>query len=150
MEMEHQYIHTVTPGKAMLFLSENWLAAFKDALNSSEEYMKSATTWEGDIIFQVDPDSKDIKEPIRAYVNLWHGECTEARVGTANDTAEFVYAGSLENWKKLIAGDLGPIRGIMSRKFKVAGSIAKLMRYVKAAQTMVATATSIPTRFPDE
>ena len=134
----------------LLFLSEQWLAVYKEKLNNSEDYKKASVTWEGDIIFQVNADGDKIKQPIRAYMNLWHGECLEARVGTPEDTAEFVYAGSLENWKKLIAGEIGPIRGIMSRKFKVDGSIAKLTRYLKSAQLKVETAASIPTKFPDE
>ncbi len=134
----------------LLFLSENWLVLYKDRLNNSEDYKKAAATWEGDIIFQVDADGEKVTEPIRAYMDLFHGECLEARVGTAEDSAEFVYAGSLENWKRLINGEIGPIRGIMSRKFKVDGSIAKLTRYLKSAQLKVETAASIPTRFPDE
>jgi putative sterol carrier protein len=150
MEMEYQRTNRTISNKELLFLSEDWLDAFRDNLNSNNEYRKVAATWEGDIIFQIEADGKAIRQPIRAYMNLWHGQCLEARVGTPEDTAAFIYAGSLENWKKLILGEIGPIRGIMSRKFKVDGSIAKLMRYVKAAQVMVTTATSIPTKFPDE
>lgn len=134
----------------LLFLSEDWLRVYKDKLNNSKEYKKASATWEGDIIFQINKDGEKIKQPIRAYMNLWHGDCLEARVGTPDDTAEFVYAGTLENWKKLIAGEIGPIRGIMSRKFKVDGSIAKLTRYIKSAQIKVETAALIPTRFQDE
>lgn len=134
----------------MLFLSKDWLELYKERLNASEEYKKASATWEGDIIFQVDADGEIIKEPVRAYMDLWHGECKEARVGTPEDTAEFVYSGSLQNWKRMIAGEIGPIRGIMSRKFKVDGSIAKLTRYIKSAQLKVETAASIPTRFQDE
>ena len=148
--MERIKYHATMTEEKLLFLSEEWLVVYKDRLNNSEDYKKAATTWEGDIIFQVNADGDKVKQPIRAYMNLWHGECLEARVGTLEDRAEFVYAGSLENWKRLLAGEIGPIRGIMSRKFKVDGSIAKLMRYLKAAQVKVDTAASIPTRFPDE
>ncbi len=134
----------------ILFFSEEWISIYKDALNANEEYKTASKTWEGDIIFQIDADGDKIKEPLRVYMNLYHGECLEARLETPDDTAEFVYSGSLKNWKKLMAGEIGPIRGIMSRKFKVDGSMAKLTRYIKSAQVKVSTAATIPTKFPDE
>lgn len=134
----------------MEFLSEEWLAEYKDRLNSNPDYAEAGETWEGDLIFQIDVDGVSIREPIRAYMDLWHGECREARVAGPEDTAELTYSASIENWKKLLGGEIGPIRGIISRKFKLDGSMSKVMRYIKAAQVKVETAATIPTRYQDD
>ncbi|TFF84655.1 sterol carrier protein [Candidatus Thorarchaeota archaeon] len=134
----------------MGFLSEEWLAEYRERLNSNPDYAESAKTWEGDLIFQIDADGERIAEPIRAYVDLWHGECREARVAGPDDNAEFTYSASIDNWRRLLGGEIGPIRGIISRKFKLQGSMSKVMRYIKAAQVKVETASTVPTKFQDE
>ena len=54
------------------------------------------------------------------------------------------------NWKKLILKEIGPIKGIMQRKFKLTGNMMKVMRSVKAAQELVNTASLVDTQFIDE
>jgi putative sterol carrier protein len=134
----------------MLFPSEEWIEKYLELLNANQAYEDSAKTWEGDFVFQVDADGESIKEPMRFYLDLWHGKCREARMADADTTAEFIYAGPLKNWKLLFEGKIDPIKGIMSRKFKLTGDMGKIMRYTKAAAELVATANQVPTRFADE
>mgnify|MGYP000179700597 CR=1 FL=1 len=35
--------------------------------------------------------------------------------------AEFVYENPYSNWKKLIKGEIDPIKGLLTRKFKLKG-----------------------------
>jgi len=83
------------------------------------------------------------------YVDLWHGKCRDACIVPSRDAkkAEFVYEGKYSNWKKLIAGELDPIQAVMTRKFKLSGNLAKVMRYTKAASELVKTASRVPTEF---
>lgn len=133
-----------------MFLSQNWLDRFAELVNASEEYEKSAHDWEGSFIFQVYADDDKVKEPLRGFVDLWHGKCRGVRVAQENDTADFTYSASLENWKKLFNKETGPIKGIMSRKFKLEGSLTTIMRYVGAARVLLDIAISVPMRLPDE
>lgn len=134
----------------LLFLSYEWLKRYVEELNSNEAYAKSAATWEGDFIFRIDPDGEILHDPVLAYVDLWHGRAREARPAAPGEEAAFTYSSSLENWKKLVGGEIGPIRGIVSRKFKLKGNIVKVMRYMKAAQLLVDTVGKVPTKFHDE
>ena len=134
----------------LLFLSEDWLNRYMELLNNNQQYEEVAKSWEGDFIFQVDSDGKTVTEPIRAYVDLWHGKCRAVHPAAPGESAEFVYSGTLENWKKLLNQEMGPIKGLLSRKFKIEGSMVKVLRYIGAAQELVATSTGVPTRFPDE
>jgi len=134
----------------LLFLSEEWLERFMELLNSNQQYEEVTKDWEGDFIFQIDSDGKTVTEPIRAYVDLWHGKCRAIHPAASEESAEFVYSGTLENWKKLLSQEIGPIKGLLSRRFKIKGSMVKVLRYISAAQELVATSTGVPTRFLDE
>ncbi len=113
-------------------------------MNASKEYGEAARTWEGSFIFEVKDDRDKVKKDIRGYIDLWHGKCREVRSDSEGDKADFTYSYTVDNWSKLLAKKIGPIKGIMSRKFKLDGSLKILLRYVKAAQVLVGTATEVP------
>jgi len=130
------------------FPSEEWIKLFKEEVNKNEAYAEAAKDWEGDFLFIVTPDEKLDKEWI-AYVDLWHGKCREAAVVPSRDAkkTEFIYEGPYGNWVKLINGEIGPIRGLLTRKFKLTGSMAKVMKATRAASELVNTTTKVPTEF---
>ncbi|MGY5862129.1 MAG: SCP2 sterol-binding domain-containing protein [Candidatus Thorarchaeota archaeon] len=134
----------------LLFLSEDWVERFMELINSNQQYEEVAKGWEGDFIFRVDSDGKAVTEPIRAYVDLWHGKCRAVHPATPGETAQYTYSGTLENWKKLLNREIGPVKGLFRRKFKIKGGMMMVMRYISAARELVETATRVPTRFPDE
>ncbi len=134
-----------------VFPSEEWIEKYVQELNANDAYEDAAKTWEGDFIFQIDPDGEVVEKTIRFYLDLWHGKCREGRMAGSDDDAEYVYAGPYGNWKKLIKGEIDPIKGLMSRKFKLSkGDMGKVMRATKAAAELVTTASNIPTKFMDE
>lgn len=135
----------------LLFPSEEWVAKYWELLNANAAYKDAASDWEGDFIFEVTADGDTIKEPMKLYIDLWHGDCREARMAKDNDKAEFTYSGTYANWKKLFAGEIDPIKGLMSRKFSLGkgDNMGKIMRYTKAAAELVSTAAAVPTKFVD-
>ncbi len=134
----------------LLFPSEEWVLKFWELLKENQAYKDAAKTWEGDFIFEITADGNLLKEPVRLYMDLWHGECRDARLARPTDNPAFVYSGSYENWKQLFAGKIDPIKGLMANKFKLKGDMGKVMRATKAAAELVATAVRVPTRFLDE
>ncbi len=134
----------------ILFFTEEWLAKYGELLSKNEAYKRAAKDWHGDFIFEVTPDGMSVKRPLRVYMDLQAGEMVKAHVAQPDETAQYVYSGSLENWKRLLAGEIGPIKGIMARKFRLQGSLMTVTRYIKAAEELVRTAALVPTRFPDE
>jgi putative sterol carrier protein len=137
-------------GDELVFPSEEWIEMYMDLLNKNDRYEDAAKTWEGDFVFEITADGEVVEEPIRFYMDLWHGKCRAARMAEPNDTAEFVYAGPYKNWKLLFDGKIDPIKGIMARKFKLDGDMGKVMRYTKAALELVATTREVPTKYLDE
>ncbi len=130
------------------FPSQEWIEIFMEKLNANEEYAEAAKDWEGDFLFVCKPEG-NLEEEAVFYVDLWHGKCREARMlepGEALDTA-FTYTGPYGNWIKLINKEIDPIRGLLTGKFRLKGSMMKVMRYTKAAKLLVSTAGQVPTEF---
>lgn len=130
------------------FPSDEWIKLYKEELNKNEVYAEAAKDWEGDFLFVITP-SGGLEKEVVFYVDLWHGKCREAYQLPSRDakTAAFVYEGPYPNWKKLLNKEIDPIRGLMTGKFKLKGDMAKVMRYIKAAQELVNTTTRVPTEF---
>ena len=130
------------------FPSEEWIKAFKEELNKNKAYEEAAKDWEGDFLFVITPDEELDREYV-FYVDLYHGKCREACVLPNREArkAAFVFEGPYSNWKKLIRGEIDPIKGLLTRKFKLKGSMAKILRYTKAAAELVRTASKVPTEF---
>ncbi len=134
----------------MQFLSDEWIKAFCKAVNSSEAYTQAAKDWEGDFYFIVDPGDS-VKETVIFYVDLWHGKCRGSRM-VANEGEEqpaYSMSGSISSWQKIIEKKLDPIQGLMTRKMKLKGNMAMIMRNVKAAQELVNCCTLVPADFPE-
>ena len=137
--------------KSIKFPSEDWITRFVEELDTNEEYKDAAKDWEGDFLFIVNAGPVMKSEWI-AYMELWHGECRKYSVLPNREAkkTEFVYEGPLENWIELIKGNLDPIRGLLTRKFKLTGSMSIIMKNVKATTELAKNCTRVPTLFNNE
>ena len=134
------------------FASPAWVAALKEAINTSSSYRESAKNWEGDFWFVVEPEHADASaegERTLIYLDLWHGECRAARLAAneAEHAPEFRISGTARNWQRVVSKEIDPIRALMTNSLKLKGNLAKVMRNVRAAQDLVMCAASIPTEF---
>lgn len=127
-----------------------WIEQFVVTLNENEAYAEAAETWEGDFLFIVYPSEEGGNdEEIVMWMDLWHGKCRDHAMlpnRDAKDTA-FIYEGEYANWKEIIEGRLDPIKALLTRKMKLTGDRAKVMRATRAAKELVRTAQMIKTEF---
>ncbi|MBE3557179.1 MAG: SCP2 sterol-binding domain-containing protein [Firmicutes bacterium] len=135
------------------FFSEAWANVWKEKLNASDAYHTAAANWEWPlvVVFKADPDL-GIDEDIGIYLDLYHGECREARLATPQDQEKVPYVISADayTWKQILNRELDPIMGIMQGKMKLEkGDMATLAGYVLAAKELVNTALEIETSFPE-
>ncbi len=132
----------------LLFLSEEWVKRFVEELNKNQIYFEAAKDWEGDFLFIVNTGPK-VKSEIILYLDLWHGKCQDYKIlpDRSAKKTEFIFEGSYENWEKLAKGELDPIKALLVRKFKLSGSMSKIMRNVKAASELAKNCNRVPTRF---
>ena len=134
---------------AYKFPSDEWIKALMDEVNQSEAYRKSATKWEGDFHFIVEP-GPGLAEQMMLYIDLWHGEARSACkvTGEEEKSPEFVIRAPLATWRRVIEKKLDPIQGMITGQLKLKGTMSKIMRYPKAAAELVNCATKVPTEFP--
>lgn len=133
-----------------LFGTHEWLDAYVKTLNENKAYEEAAATWEGDFLFIVWPDVEvGIKEEIVMYMDLWHGKCRSHEILPNRESKEtaFIYEGKWTNWKEIIEGRLDPIKALLTRKMKLTGDRAAVMRATRAAKELVRTAQMIKTGF---
>ena len=130
------------------FLTQEWIDEFKSVVNSSQEYAEAAKTWEGDFLFVVERVGE---EPTTYYVDLWHGKAKECYLVTEDRKSpgevEYEWKGDIKDWMEIIEGRLDPIKGLMTRKFKLKGNYSKILKAANAAKKLVACASQVPTEF---
>lgn len=134
--------------------TEPWAQAWAQELRSSETYRQAASKWEGSLLIEMHADGEDGNGSGPAvFLDLWHGDCRGARLPAAEEreTADYVIRGDAETWRRILAGELEPIFGLMSGKLKLhRGSLAKLTPYLSAAQELVRAAGRIDSHFPGD
>jgi putative sterol carrier protein len=131
------------------FATDEWIKELSRLLNESEAYEKSASNWEGDFIFVMDPEPG--QESQYMYLDLYHGKSPGAGVlnSLEEKKAEYVISANRTTWRKVIEGKLDPIQGMMTKQLKLQGNMMQVMRYPKAAKEIVSCCALIPTDFGD-
>ena len=126
--------------------SAEWAAACQTEINSSAAYREAGATWEGAVVFVVDKG----EEPSRGvYVDLWHGECREARaiLGGDVDRAPYVIMGDRNTWNEVLAGTLEPLGALVMGRLKLTkGSLGALAFHIKSARELVGCAARVSRR----
>ncbi|MHA2298357.1 MAG: SCP2 sterol-binding domain-containing protein [Candidatus Hodarchaeales archaeon] len=132
------------------FLTDEWIKEYKEVVNASKTYEEAAATWEGDFYFTV-TDVGENKETVKLYMDLWHGKARDAFLVTEDKKPpkdpEFEYSGPYDNWLLLLDGKIDPIKGLMTRKFKLKGNYAKVLKATKAAKELVACSRDVQTEY---
>lgn len=135
------------------FPSAEWLVALKEKLNSDEQYARIASKWEGDLMFRIEPDGP-LTETWYFYTDLWHGKCKDAYIveqdQVADHTPAYILSAPYRNFIRVLKGDLDPMQAMITRKLKVQGSMAYMMRNVPVVLSFVRCAQEIETQFLGE
>lgn len=133
--------------------SDEWCKAYGDRIRANEAYKKSAASWEWPMVYIVTKDpSLGIGEDLGIYLDLFHGDCREAREATPLEmqTAPYAISADPYTWKQVLDRNLEPISGLMRGKLKlVRGSLVTVARYVTAAKHLVDAACEVPTVWPE-
>lgn len=136
------------------FPSPEWVRAYSAAINASAAYKAASLEWTFGAVALVVNRQPDIgiAEPVGIWLDLDRGVCREAKVVSQADAdqAPFVITADYAQWKRVIRKELGPIAGIMQRKLALKGSLPIVVRFVKSAEQLVESATTVATKFLDE
>ncbi len=136
------------------FPSPEWVAAYVTAINASGAYRQAATGWtHGPVALVVNARPEiGLADAVGIWLDLERGECRAAKMVSLEEAkqAPFVLSSDYARWKQILRKELGPIAGIMQRKVALQGSLAIMVRFLRAAELLVEAATTVPTRFLDE
>jgi len=126
------------------FPSDDWLNMLEKKLNEDEKYNRVARNWEGDISITIEPSGK-LTNKIFYYIGLWHGKCTRISPveGPEFEKPEFKLAATFDNITRILKGKLDPMQAMLTRKLKVQGNMAYMMRNVPVVLDFVRCAREI-------
>lgn len=127
-----------------VFPSWEWLTDLEAKLNRDARYNEIAHKWEGDIVIAITPEG-NLTEQKLYYIDLWHGKCRGvAELNDLNEKrATFILTASYENIKRILTGKLDPMQAMMTRRLRVHGNFAVLMRNVPTVLDFVRCAREI-------
>lgn len=129
-----------------LFPGDEWLQALSEKLNSDPKYAKIARNWEGDLLFVIEADGP-LKKTTYFYLDLWHGACRDAFMVQEEDldtlSPAYTLTATYSQITRLLKGELDPMQAMITRKLKVKGSMAYMMRNVPVVLDFVRCAQEI-------
>ena len=106
--------------------TQEWMDAWKEKINSSQEYKEIAKEWEGSVSITVNADpSRNLPETVYMFTDYWHGDaldfliCDEAKA----QTAKFIMIGDYARWKQVAKKELDPTKALMQGKLKLKGDL---------------------------
>jgi putative sterol carrier protein len=116
------------------FASEGWLKALEGVLNSDPRYAEVAKNWEGDILCVIEPDGGAGPPLAVLYLDLWHGRCRKVESlppeASPLRKAKFVLRALRRHFLKVVTGELDPMQAMMTRRLRVEGNMAYMLRNV--------------------
>ena len=138
---------------SLAFPSDEWIAAYKEAINGNPEYRTGAAEWtHGVVALIARAQPPAIPLDIGIWLDLDRGVCRNARLVTVEEAqkAPFCISGEYARWKQVLRKQLDPIKGMMQGKLRLKGDLPTIVRFVKAAQELVNSGGLVDTRFLDE
>ena len=119
----------------MYVFSEEWIDKLAEALKNDEIYQKKAKGFDSSYQFVVEPvPAKGVTEQRACGLNL--PQCDETWEGMRPNT-DYVMTASYETYYDIMAGKIGATWAITTRKAKVKGNLAKLLKYTAAINRYV-------------
>ena len=132
--------------------TQEWAEAWCAALNASTAYREAAGMWEGAVALVMTADAEaGVPEPRAVYLDVAAGACGGARLADETDlsAARYVIEATPAGWQAMLSGAVSPLMALMSGKLRLTrGNFATLLPYANAARELVATAGTVPCRFP--
>jgi putative sterol carrier protein len=131
-----------------VFPSQPWVENLIEVLNTDTRYAEIARNWEADLVFVIEPDkaADPGEKPSRIYLDLWHGKCRGGRLMEVSEeipTSSYVLSAPRSNFLKILSGELDAMQAMLTRKLRVEGSMAYMLRNVPTVLDFVRCARKV-------
>jgi len=127
----------------MTFLSKEWCDAYAEAWKSNEELKKGLKRFSGNFVYRVSDKEGEI---IPLQVNIEKGEVTYHGEINGNKI-EFDMWASLDGWRRVVQGELGVKKAMMSSGFGFKGSKIKAAMYMGSFERSIKMMSDLETEF---
>ncbi len=132
----------------MLVFTKEWIDALAKALKNDEVYQQKAKGFDSTYQFIIEPvPEKGVTAQRACGLNL--PQCDETWEGIRPDT-DFVMTASYEVFHQIMTGKMGATWAITTRKAKVKGNLAKLLKYTGAINRYVEVLGQVKGEFEGE
>ena len=121
------------------FLSEDWIKAYKEEWNKNQKLKEQLKDFSASIKYYIEGKEEDA-----VYVIVKNGEVVEAGKADSRNY-DFELGASLDNWKKLATGEMGPKAALLTKRIKFKGSMITAMKYMSAFEEGLKMMGKIPT-----
>jgi putative sterol carrier protein len=134
------------------FPSEDWIRAWRRAVEESGEYRERAADWgvefDGTVLFHVRADDR-LPDDHYFFVDLEGGEVGECHAVDGPEAVDhgFVFAGDYGDWVRLVGGEVDAVEGLMGGTFDIEGDLQTVLRYARATAALVDAASEVETEF---
>lgn len=138
---------------AFAFPSDDWAAAYREALNANPDYATTGKDWtHGAVAMVVRADeSIGIEEDVAVLLDVHQGVCraaTYTTAGQAREAAAFVIESNYDFWKTLIVQNKDPMMALMQGKLTLTkGKLPTIIRHLEASKQLIASAQAVLTEF---
>ncbi len=123
------------------FLSEEWIKAYKEEWNKNENLKSGLKNFTASIKYYIENNDQ---VPVELIVG--NGIAESAGFPNRIDY-DFEMWASIENWKKLASGNLGPRAAMLTKKLKFKGSMVTAMKYMGPFEESLRMFGKIPTQW---
>ncbi len=106
------------------FLSEDWIKAYAEEWNRNESLKNALKKFSAKIKYYID----DIQQP-PVFIEVKNGEVVNYGLAD-NSKYDFEMWATLDDWKTLATGQMGPKAAMLTKKLKFKGSMIKAMKYM--------------------
>ena len=127
------------------FPSKEWLEAFHNQLNNDQRYAEVAKNWEGDVLFEVEPDDGSSNNSF-FHMDLWHGKCRAVQYyldGEESPSSKFTLTATTSRYKSILNGELDPLQAMATRRLKVKGNMGYLLKNIPVVLDFVRCASLV-------
>ncbi|MCP5066350.1 MAG: sterol-binding protein [bacterium] len=106
------------------FLSEDWIEQFRRRWAADTDLVRDLRRMDATLKYFVDGAEDDA-----VFVRLRQGVAVESgRAGRGSH--DYVMSATLNDWKRLTSGEIGPKQAMATRRLKFAGSVVSAMRHI--------------------
>lgn len=134
-------------------LTQEWMDAYKAAIQADPEYKGIAKDWEGSVALICNPDpSKNVPEPVYVFMDYWHGDVGEFAICDKEkaESAKFVMTGDYMRWKQVAYKELDATKGLLQGKLKMKGDLPYVVRNIKTVNKVIDILGTVDTEWPDD